>query len=439
MQRWVLLVSVVLVGSSTSVAQTMAYYTVEFEATWSESTHPLEFPENPHFSGLIGGTHDNSVVFWAPGDTASYGIERMAEGGRKSPLRDSVEAAIVAGSAEFVLSGGGIGTSPSSVFLDFEITTGYPLVTLVSMLAPSPDWFVGVHGLSLRDGGEWIDSLDVVLRVYDAGTDSAETYVAFDVDINPHIPIVLSTAPHFATDNVVGVFRFRRRIATLDASVFIEGAYADGDSMSAPAAFELAIPLNQPYADPRFDGTVIDYDGPESVIALPDSVIDWMLVSLRTTPVPEDEIPGSRQSIFLRSDGVLMGLDGGPVVFEGVGDGSYHVVIRHRNHLGVMSRDPVVFAGGFGSIDFTADSTLAYVDGGPALTKVGSGVYAMPAGDVDIDGQVTASDFNTWLTDSKSGLTGYQPADFNLDGVVTAGDFNLFLANTKAGLASQVP
>ncbi len=57
--------------------------------------------------------------------------------------------------------------------LNFEINKDYPLVTLVSMVAPSPDWFVGVAGLDLRGtDGEFVQSLLVPLVVYDAGTDS---------------------------------------------------------------------------------------------------------------------------------------------------------------------------------------------------------------------------------------------------------------------------
>ena len=34
---------------------------------------------------------------------------------------------------------------------DVAVTTDHPRVTLVTMIAPSPDWFVGVSGLSLLD------------------------------------------------------------------------------------------------------------------------------------------------------------------------------------------------------------------------------------------------------------------------------------------------
>ena len=42
-------------------------------------------------------------------------------------------------------------------------TDAFDRLTWVSMLAPSPDWFVGVSGLPLRDEDGWIPSLTVDL------------------------------------------------------------------------------------------------------------------------------------------------------------------------------------------------------------------------------------------------------------------------------------
>ena len=53
----------------------------------------------------------------------------------------------------------------------------HPLLTLVSMIGPSPDWFVGVSGLSLLDaGGRWRSQHSVNLYPYDAGTEEGEEF-----------------------------------------------------------------------------------------------------------------------------------------------------------------------------------------------------------------------------------------------------------------------
>ena len=45
-------------------ATATARYTAPFDAVWGAGAHPMDFPNNPHFSGLIGGTPDETVVFW---------------------------------------------------------------------------------------------------------------------------------------------------------------------------------------------------------------------------------------------------------------------------------------------------------------------------------------------------------------------------------------
>jgi len=167
-----------------------ARYRVTFEATWSAATHPTAgFPGNPHFSPLIGGTHSARVVFWEPGGTASPGIEAMAELGSTSPFDAEMQAAIAAGTAEGLIRGGNISRSPGRASVEFAIGPEHPLVTLVSMIAPSPDWFVGVHELSLLEGGDWVAEKTVSLEAYDAGTDGGRTYRSPDADTMPPEPI----------------------------------------------------------------------------------------------------------------------------------------------------------------------------------------------------------------------------------------------------------
>ncbi len=147
-----------------------ATFRVTFDSTWSQTTHPhpngvTSFPSNPHLSGLIGGSHNGNVTFWQNGALASLGIKNMAELGAKTDLQNEVTSAISAGNANAVISGGGIPLSPASVSINsFSMNKEYPLITLTSMIAPSPDWFVGVSGMSLLDGqGNWIPERVVML------------------------------------------------------------------------------------------------------------------------------------------------------------------------------------------------------------------------------------------------------------------------------------
>ena len=164
------------------VSDFTARYQVAFNATWSQATHPIDWPSGAHWSGLVGGTHNNAAHFFRVGETASEGIRLMAERGQQATLLSEIAPAIMNGTAHLQLAGGGIGTSPGSVSLVFPqpMRRDYPLVTLVSMIAPSPDWFVGVDSLNLIEDGQWATNKVVTLHGMDAGTDSGVSYASPD-------------------------------------------------------------------------------------------------------------------------------------------------------------------------------------------------------------------------------------------------------------------
>lgn len=58
-----------------------------------------------------------------------------------------------------------------------------------TMIFPSPDWFVGRTGVSLLRKGRFVRKRVLLLRPYDAGTDSGMTFSAEDKATNPHMAI----------------------------------------------------------------------------------------------------------------------------------------------------------------------------------------------------------------------------------------------------------
>ena len=173
--------------------ETEARYRVTFNATWSAETHPTNFPSGPHFSGLVGATHHGDVRLWETGEIASEGIELMAETGGQTELLHEIDHLVEDGEAYGKISGNVLSTSPSMVSLEFDAVSTHPFVTLVSMVAPSPDWFVGVSALPLMEDGVWRERIEVNLRVYDAGTDDGSVYTAANADTDPAAPITALT------------------------------------------------------------------------------------------------------------------------------------------------------------------------------------------------------------------------------------------------------
>ena len=199
-----------------------AQYRVTFTSVWDDIKFPTNFPSNAHFSGLVGATHDDSISFWDGGVAASSGVQQVAESGGKSAFMVEIAAEQDKGSADVLLDGGGIANSPTEVSYEFSINQKFSLVTLISMVAPSPDWFVGVHDLDLYDemDGDWIDSITVNLEVYDAGTDSGMSFKSNNAaEATPeNIALLTSNAADAdfasgiqrATMESVGTFKFER-------------------------------------------------------------------------------------------------------------------------------------------------------------------------------------------------------------------------------------
>ena len=165
-------------------AESSATYRVTFAGTWTTAATPGGLPSGAHFSPLIGAVHNGNVIFWRTGEAASPGIEAVAELGRTGTFKSEINASEYAiATVEKSFRGGG---TPSAD-VDFEVTADHPLVTLITMIAPSPDWFVGVSGLSLLDdAGQWRVRLEVDLYPYDAGTEDGEGFSLSNPATNPH-------------------------------------------------------------------------------------------------------------------------------------------------------------------------------------------------------------------------------------------------------------
>jgi hypothetical protein len=186
-----------------------APYRVTFDASWTGVTHPGA-PAGAHFSPLVGCTHDAAAAFWAPGAIASQGIENMAELGATGALLGEFGVGLAAGHVGVSFTGSGILFTPTTDAITFTATAAHPLVTLVTMVAPSPDWFVGVAGLDLMDGGAWASEVVVPLLAWDAGTDFGATFTAPDIDAVPQVPIAPITSGPIGTGVPLGTFTFTR-------------------------------------------------------------------------------------------------------------------------------------------------------------------------------------------------------------------------------------
>ena len=81
------------------------------------------------------------------------------------------------------------------------------------MIAPSPDWFVGVSALNLRPDDTWLLETTIDLVPYDAGTDSGANFTSSNADTNPPEPITHITGFPFENAPPLGTFTLRRLVS----------------------------------------------------------------------------------------------------------------------------------------------------------------------------------------------------------------------------------
>ena len=234
-------VAIVLMTAYSGNAKQTAVYSLTFESDWSATSHPSDFPSSAHFSGLIGTTHNASISYWTEGQPASLGIKQMAETGSKSALDQIFTTTDDIGSSDNRISAGGLSTSPSSITISFSASTSHPFLTLVSMIAPSPDWFVGVSGLPLSDQNGWIPSLVIDLFAYDAGTDSGTSYASSNAATSPPVPISQLVESPFANGSTVP--RIGRFVLTLMSVTTTEKLD------EVPSSFSLISTFPNPFSD----------------------------------------------------------------------------------------------------------------------------------------------------------------------------------------------
>jgi hypothetical protein len=201
--------AILLLAAPLVASADCAEYEIVFEGIWNDSHATLPFPGGAHFTALIGDTHAPGAVLWAEGDLASFEVELVAELGSTGFLSNLVSSRIKAGTAGELVVVSGISSFPGERSAIFGIDSAHPEISLVSMVAPSPDWFVGVSGLSLRDESGWIDELSVELTPYDAGTEDGSGFSLNNLPTSPQQLIQHRGAP-FLDDAVIARLHFTR-------------------------------------------------------------------------------------------------------------------------------------------------------------------------------------------------------------------------------------
>lgn len=227
----------------------------------------------------------------------------------------------------------------------------------------------------------------------------------------------------------------------VNTKVFLQGAYngVNMDNwMNNTDSTMVLLPLDQPYSDPL----LWNYAGTENVPGLDwfsthPTIADWVLVELRSGDPLVAMTTEETRAAFVKTDGTIVDLDGvSPVLFT-KNPGNYYIVVRHRNHIPIMSAAAQALSLSSPLYSFTTGQAQAFSWNTPAdaMKDLGSGVYGLFGGDGTGDSFIDSNDLTD--ADNNQFMGGYLLYDVNLDGFVDANDMTT--PDNNQFIGSQLP
>ncbi len=233
----------------------------------------------------------------------------------------------------------------------------------------------------------------------------------------------------------------------INLKVQLEGAYNNTNQLMNNGLYQINLlpgqietlsagtptPAGQPYntAPWFYEGT----EGADWTAAnYTADVVDWVLVSFRTGIEKSTEV--SQTAGVLYSDGSISFPD--RCALNGTHPTSLYIVVEHRNHIGVMSPQPVNINNGVLNYDFTLNDSFRD-QASFGQKQLNNGTWGMFAGDVDQSDipsyDINSNDKSIWFDDNGI-FRNYLPADMNLDGDINGEDKALWENNN--GVSSRV-
>jgi hypothetical protein len=244
-----------------------------------------------------------------------------------------------------------------------------------------------------------------------------------DIDPGPNVVILTNAGQtdvytaQYRKPDCAGVF--------VSVKAYLEGAYTPLDFIPQSDHLRQAgfIPLEEPYTAMGF---VLEQPAATTPLVLTwtlsSAIVDWVLVEVRSAADPAVVL--LRRAALLQRDGDVVAVDGVSAVGFCLPQGDYHIALRHRNHLGMMTATPVTLTGTSTVVDFRMPSTATF---GSEARKDINGTMVMWAGNVIPDDRLkytgAANDRDPILVRiggvvPTNTVSGYWPEDVNMDGIV---------------------
>tara|TARA_R110002096_G_scaffold435343_1_gene660277 strand:- start:643 stop:4032 length:3390 start_codon:yes stop_codon:yes gene_type:complete len=172
----------------------------------------------------------------------------------------------------------------------------------------------------------------------------------------------------------------------LDIKVYLQGASmnpnsGEEDLMRDDLRVLNLIPETSPYDSSVINNSaVFDVQGP-------NAIVDWVLLEFRDGANNTSIL--NTKSVLLQRDGDIVNVDGASLIVSGM-TADYYLTVKHRNHLGIMTANPISLdCSGNTIIDFT-DANNIITFGTNAQTTFGlpTNKLGMWTGDTNSDGRL---------------------------------------------------
>ncbi|XP_065196738.1 spondin-2-like [Sycon ciliatum] len=156
-------------------------YTVRLEFLWPASDYFL--PVNPHWSRSVFATHSGCAVIFRNQVQPSEGIASLTARGEPTELQN--ETAAYSDRVRSFVIAPPVSTAAGNATGEVTADRYHPEMTALSMIAPSPSWFVGVDSVPLCTGDVWVQSAVYDIAPWNAGADGGRNYSSPDDTLSP--------------------------------------------------------------------------------------------------------------------------------------------------------------------------------------------------------------------------------------------------------------
>ncbi|MEN0048818.1 MAG: hypothetical protein AAF806_17275, partial [Bacteroidota bacterium] len=246
------------------------------------------------------------------------------------------------------------------------------------------------------------------------------------------------------------VYTYTLECSPLDLKVYLEGAYSTmGDTMTtilnnnhllpgqdkdlssslSVRNFAQYTPFGQPYSIAPWSytgntgntfGDASAPSAPANVTPYPSGVVDWILVTVRENGTTATENVWTCAGWVYKDGSVGFPENCGVLTVNG--GSTYHILVQHRNHLGIMGQATISTDGERLEMDFTVQNSISSVFRS-GQKEVETGVWAMFSSNGEQQASrpsINSADRTTW--GQLQNQIGYYLGDYDLNAVTNSLD-----------------